>query len=192
MENNTNVNAQNTEQKNYSFLNLKHCVREVNGEKQEFVGITVNGIVVNPTELKTTERGREFIRFSMPISNRGPFIWQFCGGMAPAANENGTVWASVSFWGRTAQRFAKFLEKHPNASIVVTGSIRIEKSEGDDGKEYVNTNIYGDDFFFVRDVKRSEGGSNDAAPKMEATLDDVLGSSSLTDDFELLDEDIPF
>lgn len=137
------------ETKNYSFLNIK---KVIDYEGKEVNGVTACAMVVNPTTPGTTSTGRKYIRCSFPINNQGPRIWSACGGIAPDVADDGTVWSQVTFWGTLADRFEKFLVKHPFAVIVVTGTIRVEKSSND-GKEYANTYINADDFMFVRDVK---------------------------------------
>jgi len=134
--------------KSYSFLNIKKCVGR---DDKLYHGVTVSGMVVNPDSIAKTASGREYLRFSMPIQNQGPRIWRACE-IQPEADSNGTVWANVTFWGNGALRFARYLEKHPRSIIVVTGSLRVEKTTAANGATYTNTNISADDFMHVRDV----------------------------------------
>lgn len=176
----------NTTTKSYSFLNIKKCV----GKKDKpFYGITVSGLVVNPTGLEKTASGREYIRFSMPVQNQGPRIWRACE-VAPQTDDNGTVWANVSFWDTNAHRFLRYLERHPHAVIVVTGSLRVEKSTSTDGTVYTNTTIYGDDFMHVRDIrqKAAEEKPQDEAPKQDTPQVSETQPDADADDEVTLDD----
>lgn len=176
----------NTTTKSYSFLNIKKCV----GKKDKpFYGITVSGLVVNPTGLEKTASGREYIRFSMPVQNQGPRIWRACE-VAPQTDDHGTVWANVSFWDTNAHRFLRYLERHPHAVIVVTGSLRVEKSTSTDGTVYTNTTIYGDDFMHVRDIrqKAAEEKPQDEAPKQDAPQASEIQGDADADDEVTLDD----
>lgn len=163
-ENNANMTspANTTTPKSYSFLSIKKCLGR---DDKPYHGVTVSGMVVNPDPIAKSTGGRDYLRFSMPIQNQGPRIWRACE-IQPEADDNGTVWANVTFWGNGAQRFAKYLERHPRSIIVVTGSLRVEKTTAGNGQVYTNTNIYADDFMHVRDVpmKKGKAENNDLPP----------------------------
>lgn len=161
------------ETKNYSFLNIK---KVIDYEGKEVNGVTACAMVVSPTAPGTTSTGRKYIRCSLPIKNQGPRIWSACGGIAPDVAADGTVWAQATFWGTLADRFEKFLVKHPSAVIVVTGTIRVEKSSNGD-KEYANTYINADDFMFVRDVKPNLNDKHPAAESPSPTKSENMNDA---------------
>lgn len=145
--------------KSYSFLNIKPSLTK---DGARCNGVTVSGLVVNPTDIEQTGNGHSYIRFSMPIQNQGPRIWRACD-IAPESGDDGTVWANVTFWNGNATRFKKYLEKHPHPIIVVTGTIRVERVTAANGNVYTNTYISADDFMHVRDIRPREDGE----PKRE-------------------------
>lgn len=181
------MNESKNTTKSFSFLNIKDCVTR---DGKQFHGITVSGLVVNPGKLEKSSSGRDYIRFSMPIQNQGPRIWSACE-IAPESDDNGTVWANVTFWGRNATRFEKYLERHPRPVIVVTGSMRVEKTTAANGNVYTNTNISADDFMHVRDLPNQEGKKAEPADGNNASSSPKQDTYQDHAQFEELDGDDP-
>lgn len=127
----------------YSFMNLLRCVDRNNNP---YVGVILSGRFFNAdTATKQTQSGKDVIRCSMGIQNRDKAITEMFG-MCPPPDDKGTVWARVSFFGNAATRFASFVAKYPDAEIVISGSMRVEPSQGKDGRTYTNINIAVSDF----------------------------------------------
>lgn len=151
MYNQNNNNQGNSNQNRYTDLNMKHCLTKGGSS---YVGVTVKSVVTRPNQPRTYG-DRRVIDFTMPINGRGKYIETMCE-KAPYGKD-GTVWAKVSFWqyanaadgpvSRLDRLFSQTQGK--GVVLVVTGSIRVEESEGKDGRVFVNTNITGDDFCVV-------------------------------------------
>ena len=153
---------ENGRQKEYTFLNMKRCQGR-NGNP--YIGVTLSALVCNPdSEATTTNTGKRVISFSTPIKNQGRYLETMCG-MAPYESQDGTVWARVSLWdsdpqrGGLATRFQSLLSKTVGKTLVllVTGSVKVEEQQGNNGRSYVNVNIVCDDFTVMRCFEAKNG-----------------------------------
>ena len=140
-----NSNGNNTKQ--YTFLNLKECL----GKNGQYHGITVEARVVKPSDLTATASGKEVINFTTPITGRTQYLEKVLGMKLP--EKDGTVWARVSCWDRTANRLNKFLDAVESCTLIVTGSIKASVSQ--DGK-YTNVDITADDWTVLRANKSGQ------------------------------------
>ncbi len=150
--------SNNTEtRKFYTPLNLKRCVSAAG---RQFVGITTQGKFWNVDQTVTTlEGGKKVIHCTMSIQNREDYINAICG-VRPSVNNEGLAWARVSFFDKLADRFANFVQKHPNSIITVTGALQLgEFTPKDSTTPLMGVNISADDFFFCRDIEAKESGS---------------------------------
>ena len=142
-------NGSNRSQKaQYTFLNMKECIGK-NGN--QYHGVTLEAKVVNAGELKTTQSGKSVISFKTPITGRTQYLEKILGVQLP--EKDGTVWAQVSCWDRTAERLNKFFDAVENCSLIVTGSVKATASQ--DGK-YINVDITADDWTVLRTWKSGQ------------------------------------
>ena len=159
---------ENGRQKEYTFLNMKRCQGR-NGNP--YIGLTLSALVCNPDlEATTTNTGKRVISFSTPIKNQGRYLETMCG-MAPYESQDGTVWARVSLWdsdpqrGGLATRFQSLLSKTVGKTLVllVTGSVKVEEQQGNNGRSYVNVNVTCDDFTVMRCFEAKNGSQQGQA-----------------------------
>lgn len=155
--------------KKYTFINMKRC----NGKNGEYVGVTLEAIVTKPPKQRKSPTGKDIVSFQTPVNNRGNYIKSMCGKQ-PYESDDGTSWARVSFWGdpndnhNLARRFSDFIAKHPRCALMVTGAISVKEStDNKSGKTYINLDITGDDFFFVRDIQKKEYSSSSSEPNQQ-------------------------
>lgn len=150
-------NNNNQARKEYTPLNLK---RSVTQDGMSRIAVTVKSAVARPTQPRQV--GDQLVMdFSMPISGRSKYIADLCG-MHPHENEDGTVWAKVTFWqdanaqnGPVSRLDKLFTETNgKGVALVVVGTITVSENEGKDGKVYVNTNIKGDDFIVTAPTQK--------------------------------------
>ena len=199
--------AQNKPQ--YTFLNMKECIGK-NGN--QYHGITLEAKVINPGELTTTQSGKSVISFKTPITGRTQYLEKVLGIKVP--EKDGTAWAKVSCWYRTAERLDKFFNAVENCSLIVTGSIKGSVSQ--DGK-YTNIDITADDWTVLRTWKSgqqpsAQGQAQQAAPAQAsatvppvempeaetevyydpAPAEDAFPDGFVPVDTENLEEDLPF
>ena len=158
MERNTRNSNGN---KQYTFLNLKECV----GKNGNYHGITLEAKVVKPDELTTTASGKEVLNFSTPITGRTQYLEKVLGVKLP--EKDGTIWARVACWDRTANRLNKFLDAVEACTLIVTGSVKASVSQ--DGK-YTNVDITADDWTVLR---TSKSGQQPAAKQPEQSAQPV-------------------
>lgn len=141
--------------KRYSFLNMKHAISSTGSS---FVGVSVEGLACRVSGIKQAN-GKHVFSFSIPIYNRGAYIEKMCG-LHPTENRDGAVWANVSFWQDSSAetglvtRLNHLFQKNRDKNLVllITGAIKVMKAVGNDGREYVNTKITGDDFLLIRTI----------------------------------------
>lgn len=206
----------NNERKNYSFLNVKEAISSA---KKPYMGVTASGLICNATEVKYLDNGRACVNASILIQGQSRTLGKLFPGVS--FNESGDAWADLSFYGKTALRFAKFVERHPRPVIVVTGSIGCRTYVSDkDGAEHTVIRIYGDDFLLIRDCVPANASVNASAnasaprgenvqaytPTKNAAPADTANAAparrgsvdELYDDYEIVspyydeDEDVPF
>lgn len=163
---------ENTE-KRYTFLNLKRCVGK---NEKSYIGATMEAFVASYDDsLRTTDNGKSVINFSAPLHNRGKYVEAMCG-KRPAENEENQAWIRVSLWDSdperagAATRFKNLMDKNKGKNVVlmVTGAMKVEESEGRDGRIYVNTNLTADDFFVVRIMEKKKNGDAPQNPMQPA------------------------
>lgn len=143
------------------FWSFVHLTRSVTAENVPFVGITVHGPVRKPDEALgyTQQSNTPVMHFTMPIQGKEEYIAGLCGQM-PDLTEDGTILAKVSLFGKTAERFAAFLQKHPKADVCVVGKLEIDNWTGNDNSPHSTAKITATDFFLVRDIgekKQTQG-----------------------------------
>ena len=193
----------------YTFLNMKDCI-DYNGNQCH--GITLEAKVINPTDLTTSKTGKPVISFKTPITGRTKLLEKELGIKVP--EKDGTVWAEVTFWNRTAERLNKFLDAVENCALIVTGTIKASVSQ--DGK-YTNIDITADDWTVLRTWKSgqqpsAQGQTQQAAPAQAsatvppvempeaetevyydpAPAEDAFPDGFVPVDTENLEEDLPF
>ncbi len=155
MANQNNQNQNTT----YSFIDLKSCIGR-NGNP--YVGITVDGLVANVGELQTSKTGKKVISFSIPIHGSVRYITEFFNnGLTPDTDskDSNVIWARVTMWEKTAERFVKYLEKHPRPVIVLTGAVELTQNQSN-GTVYTNVNITANNFRHILDRDQAQGGQS--------------------------------
>ena len=156
--------------------------------------VFINAEKVSP--LRTTGTGKTVCDVRMPVNNRGEFIGKQCGGLMPIEDANGTSWAKLSFWGETAERLHKFLERHPKCVLTVEGSIKVSESHSN-GTTYINTDIMVDRWTFQRDTANNSGSAaanngstNTGSASAPASVPNGVNEfTELGDDY---DDELPF
>lgn len=146
----------NNERKTYSFMSL---FRAVSTDGSPYIGVVVKGWPFDmDKELTQTANGKSVLHCKLPISNRGKMI-ETLSGCAPT-EKDGVVFAQVSMFEKTAERFLSFTQKHPKPEVCFTGSMKVTQNTSQkNGQTYVNVQITANDFFLVRDAKNSTGAS---------------------------------
>lgn len=191
--------------KDYTFIDLKKCIGK-NGN--EYVGITAECLVTEPSQLKTLDSGKKVINFTSPINNRAKRIATMCG--KEPIEKDGTCWARIAFWDSeagkdgVATRFSKFISNYENKTVIITvvGSVTVEENVKN-GVTYKNVMINANDFSFVRSfekkAKENSGNTQTNAPASapaHAAQTPVQNTvpSGLNGDFSEIDddEDLPF
>lgn len=120
--------------KKYSFMSLVNGIRS---DGQPFVSCTVLGRVVNPSEIRQTQTGKQVINFSLPVARKTQYIAKMCGTI-PTEDKDETVWLRVSVWDDLATRFANFIQRFPQCEIVAVGNIRVRQNVNPNTGEVTN------------------------------------------------------
>lgn len=99
-----------------------------------------------------------------------------------------TEWHKIVAWGRTAEVCQEYLKK--GSKIYVEGSIQTNKWEDKDGQTRYTTEIKARRLIML-DSKGS--GNGQAAPAgSESKASEPMSSNTDLDDFEDIDDDLPF
>lgn len=191
------------QKKQYTFVNMKRCTGSTG---KEYIGVTIELLCKKP-EFKTvaarsTGEAKTVASFRAPVNNRSDYIEKMCG-LKPYTTDDGTAWARITMWERTAERLQNYLAKNPDGAVlIVTGSIKVADSEGKDGKTYRNLDILADDFNVIRTLTKKGGasapsGSAPAARPASAALsededDEALFDGGFLDIDDANDDDLPF
>lgn len=147
--------AQNSQgRKMYSFLDV---TRAITTTGKQVIRITMIGDV-NRVQVPKQVNGMKVIEFSMPIYNRSDRI-QNVTGVAPETN-NGLCWARATVWQGTADRFEKFIAKHPSPVIAITGNLSMNHYTDRNGNQRVSLEIAVNDFELVREKPAKSGNGN--------------------------------
>lgn len=150
------------EKKFYTPINLKRCIGK---NEQPYIGVTVMGIPHKvDDELRSIGEGKTVVSFRMSIQNRTPYIEKMLED-TPDTDATGTTWAQVSFFNERADRFLKFMAKHPKPMLVITGAMSINGWDDRDGGPHKTVRISADDFFFARDFEVKQGDASAAPAK---------------------------
>lgn len=122
-----------------------------------------NGRLTKDIELKTSQTGMEFCKFSIAVDRR-----------TKKGEEKISDFVTVAAFGKTAAFLAQYF--HKGDEIIVSGRLESEKWTDKSGNARVNWNVLAEDIDFGRKKgERSGSGSS--------------GSDSLTD---VSSEDLPF
>lgn len=142
----------------YTFMKLNNATTKA-GDK--FVACTVSGQVLFPTQLTQVD-GKSVISFILPIQNRSRTIERFCGAQ-PSTDDLGTTWADVTLWGKRAENFARYVERHPRSAITVVGAMRIEPVKNKEGVSFNRVKITMSDFDHKTDIPTEHSTDKDPA-----------------------------
>lgn len=152
---NQNTNG-GQERKFYTFLAL---TRSIDKNGNPYIGVTVHGPVRKPDDqLGATNNGNPVYHFTMPIQNRDQYIADMASALAgqqvnPDVTDDGTILARVSMFGKTAERFVAFREKHPYADVCVVGALSTRAWTDNNGGGHTAVEIAAFDFFLVRELQ---------------------------------------
>ena len=156
--------------KQYTFMKLN---RSTSKSGEDYVSCTLAGQIISPTALATApDSGRSVISFVTPIKNRSQTIKRFCGA-EPSIDESGTTWADVTVWGRRAENFAKYLQRHPRSVITIVGSMRVEEVLNKQGEPYNRVKITMTDFDHKVDIPVHDADDLDTDAENEDTPADA-------------------
>lgn len=133
----------NQERSFYTPMHLRNCLGKDN---QAVLGITFQARFFS-TDTLTQFGENQVIHTRMPISNKEQYISKFFGGWVPEVDDKNQAWVQVSFFNKLGERFAKFAEKHPNATIVVTGNLQAKPFTAKDGTQHYSLNVNAFEFF---------------------------------------------
>jgi single-strand DNA-binding protein len=109
-------------------------------------------------EIKETKTGGKMAVFSVATSR-----WVKDGA------EPVTQWHRVVAWGKQSETCATYLKK--GRSVLVEGSLRMQKYKDKDGIERRSTEIYADDVTFLSGQQRTEssGGVDESVDELESS-----------------------
>lgn len=127
-----------------------------------------NGRLTKDIELKTSQTGMEFCKFSIAVDRR-----------AKKGEEKISDFVTVAAFGKTAAFLAQYF--HKGDEIIVSGRLESEKWTDKSGNARVNWNVLAEDIEFGR-KKSDRSGPGDSNSGSS-------GSDGLTD---VSSEDLPF
>lgn len=100
-----------------------------------------------------------------------------------------TEWHRVVAWGRTAEICQEYLKK--GSQVYVEGPIQTRQWEDKDGQTRYTTEIKALTLTML-DSKGSGGGGGETAPAQPDNAQQVSSSVDLNDNFDDIDDDLPF
>ena len=145
--------------------------------------ITILGTITKDIELKETESGVKYTRFSIAVNRK-------------FKNENGdydTDFFNIVAWRGTAEFISNYFGK--GKRIAISGRLQTNKYTDKDGNERIGTEIVANDVQ-ITEKKSSEGNSTPEAQTTENKVENSVSDEDVYAEFgqqlEIDDEDISF
>ena len=145
--------------------------------------ITILGTITKDIELKETESGVKYTRFSIAVNRK-------------FKNENGdydTDFFNIVAWRGTAEFINNYFDK--GKRIAISGRLQTNKYTDKDGNERIGTEIVANDVQII-EKKSSEGNSTPKAQTTENKAENSVSDEDVYAEFgqqlEIDDEDISF
>lgn len=144
--------------------------------------VVLVGRLARDPELRTTNTGKSFCRFSVAVDRRFKQEGQPTADFIP-----------VVAWGRQAEVINQYLAK--GRQIALSGRIQTGSYTAQDGSKRYTTDVVLDEFDFIGGGNRNEvGGFNQGFDAPSQPLGNNMPLDLADDDFHLLadDDDVPF
>lgn len=129
--------------------------------------VVLTGRLTSDPELKYTQSGKAFAKFSLAVSRR--------------YNREETDFINVVTWEKKAELASQYLKK--GSLVGVTGSIRVRPYEDADGNKKKTTEVLVDNLEFLESRKRDDFDQNSESNLSVAETENKTNTS---------DDDFPF
>ncbi len=120
--------------------------------------ITIIGRVGAQPEMKYLDSGKVITKFNLAVKRF--FVKE---------GKQDTDWFQCHFWGKQGEMAGEMIKK--GAHISVTGTMRIDKWESNDGKKGISPLVLGDNFYFC-ESKKETVDEFEGAPEPDVKVDD--------------------
>lgn len=176
-----------------TFIKMHKCIGK-NGNS--YIDFTGNVWMRNIQPIKEIDGGKKVLNFDVIIHEQEKYIETMCG-LKPYTDKNGNIYARVSAWDSGNVNLATRITNLLNSpslegkalKVTLTGAIKVEQSESDDGKVYNNVRITADDVSLIQTNENTEKNitNNSLTPEQPVTNTADNGFTEIDDD-----DDLPF
>lgn len=180
---------ENTQKRYNSNLNIKKSL----GKKGEYVSFTLIGSVKRP-ELRNTQTGKTVASTQVAINGRGKYIQAYFPDIP--ADANGTIWADVSAWDKTAEYLCGMFDQDERRTLVMCGSMA-DKPYEKNGQTIHRLSLTLDAFWGFGAKPTSNGAQNTAPaaaarPASQSAAPVSANGGGFLEMEDLDDDDVPF
>ena len=135
--------------------------------------VCLEGRLVKDPDLRKLSSGTSVTNFTLAVERN----------FKNKEGERETDFIDIVAWNKLAETITEYVTK--GRLIAVVGRIQIRKSEGDNGRKYINPEVVIDKFNFINSGNNNQSNQRNNTGTPEPETPDV-------DNEENLDDDVPF